>query len=239
MELQRRSGILLHPTSLPGTPGIGTIGQKAFEFVDWLVAGHQSLWQILPLGPTGYGDSPYASFSTFAGNPLMIDLDDLVHRGWAQRAAILPPEYISSTGNVDFGSVVWWKMPVLKQAARYFLDNVSAGDKVNYKEFIAHHKIWLENYSLFMSIKEFYDKKAQEEKVAGAMWSNYWPRELACHKEDALAQWLESHSQEVEVQKVIQFFFFTQWHKLKDYANDFCCGRFSRRLGKPRLVSAG
>ena len=117
MELQRRSGILLHPTSLPGTPGIGTIGQKAFEFVDWLVAGHQSLWQILPLGPTGYGDSPYASFSTFAGNPLMIDLDDLVERGWAEQKSIVPPEYISLKGNVDFGSVVWWKMPVLKQAA--------------------------------------------------------------------------------------------------------------------------
>ena len=77
MELQRRSGILLHPTSLPGTPGIGTIGQTAFDFVDWLVEAHQSLWQILPLGPTGYGDSPYASFSTFAGNPLLIDLKDL------------------------------------------------------------------------------------------------------------------------------------------------------------------
>ena len=219
MELQRRSGILLHPTSLPNTPGIGTIGQKAFEFVDWLVAGHQSLWQILPLGPTGYGDSPYASFSTFAGNPLMIDLDDLVERGWAEQKSILPPEYISLKGNVDFGSVVWWKMPVLKQAASYFLENASAEDKANYKDFLAHHKIWLENYSLFMSIKEFYDKKAQEEKVAGAMWSNYWPKELACHQEDALAQWLESHSQEVEVQKVIQFFFFTQWHKLKEYAN--------------------
>lgn len=219
MELQRRSGILLHPTSLPGAPGIGTIGQKAFDFVDWLVAGHQSLWQILPLGPTGYGDSPYASFSTFAGNPLMIDLEDLVDRGWAEKKSIVPPEYISDKGNVDFGAVVWWKMPVLKDSATYFLKNANEKDLAAYKEFVAEHDFWLENYSLFMSIKEFYDKKAQEEEVAGAMWSNYWPKELARHQEEALARWLESHGQEVEVQKVIQFFFFTQWHKLKDYAN--------------------
>jgi len=129
MELQRRSGILLHPTSLPGTPGIGTIGQTAFDFVDWLVEAHQSLWQILPLGPTGYGDSPYASFSTFAGNPLLIDLESLVSRGWAEADSVTPPDYISSEGPVDFGSVVWWKIPVLKKAACYFMENASQEDR--------------------------------------------------------------------------------------------------------------
>ena len=83
MNLTRASGILLHPTSLPETPGIGTIGKQAYRFIDWLHSAKQTLWQILPLGPTGYGDSPYASFSTFAGNPLMIDLENLAERGWA------------------------------------------------------------------------------------------------------------------------------------------------------------
>ena len=133
MNLTRSSGILLHPTSLPETPGIGTIGRQAFKFVDWLAAARQSLWQILPLGPTGYGDSPYASFSTFAGNPLMIDLDDLVERGWAEKQAVSPPAYIKCSGPVDFGSVVWWKMPVLKQAASFFLDAATDADRVAYE----------------------------------------------------------------------------------------------------------
>ncbi|MBQ5632305.1 MAG: 4-alpha-glucanotransferase, partial [Treponema sp.] len=83
MKFTRSSGILMHPTSFAGTPGIGTLGKAAYDFVDWLELAHQTLWQILPIGPTGYGDSPYASFSTFAGNPLMIDLDRLVEKGWA------------------------------------------------------------------------------------------------------------------------------------------------------------
>ena len=123
MNFTRRSGVLLHPTSLAGTPGIGTIGKPAFDFVDWLSDAGQSLWQILPLGPTGYGDSPYASFSTFAGNPLLIDLDKLAERGWATKKQIRPPEYIKSTGNVDFGAVVWWKLPLLKSIAQDFLKN--------------------------------------------------------------------------------------------------------------------
>ena len=126
MKFTRRSGILLHPTSLPGTPGIGTIGKPAFDFVDWLCDAGQSLWQILPLGPTGYGDSPYASFSTFAGNPLLIDLDILVQGGWLTKKDIALPEYIKKTGNVDFGAVVWWKLPLLKKAAANFLSG--AGD---------------------------------------------------------------------------------------------------------------
>ena len=85
MKFERKSGVLLHPTSLPGTPGIGTIGKPAYEFIDWLTDAGQSLWQILPLGPTGYGDSPYQSFSTFALNPLFIDLVNLVERGWAKK----------------------------------------------------------------------------------------------------------------------------------------------------------
>ena len=164
MTVERKSGILLHPTCLPNTPGIGTIGKEAYKFVDWLEKSGQTLWQILPLGPTGYGDSPYASFSTFAGNPLMVDLDDLVLRGWGEANCIVPPDYISCEGPIDFGSVVWWKIPVLKSCAEYFLQKASAQDKKLFKDFVKKQGYWLDNYALFMSIKEFYDKKAQEEK---------------------------------------------------------------------------
>ena len=97
MDFKRRSGVLLHPTSLPGKEGIGTLGKSAYDFIDWLKASGQTLWQILPLGPTGYGDSPYASFSTFAGNPLLIDLDMLVEKGWYEKKLIKAPDYIKKT----------------------------------------------------------------------------------------------------------------------------------------------
>ena len=159
---ERKSGVLLHITSLPGTAGIGTLGREAYKFADWLKEAKQTLWQVLPLGPTGYGDSPYASFSTFAGNPLLIDLDDLVKRGWALKEDVAPADYIKSEGNVDFGSVVWWKIPVLKKCASYFYEHAAAEDKKLYKKFCTEKKEWLENFSVFMSIKEFYDAKAQE-----------------------------------------------------------------------------
>ena len=188
MIMERSSGILLHPTSLPGTPGIGTIGKMAYKFVDWLKASNQKLWQILPFGPTGYGDSPYASFSTFAGNPLLIDLDMLVELGCLSTDEITPPDYIKSEGYVDFGSVVWWKIPVLKLAAENFLEKADKVQRVAYESFKNDNADWLDNYSIFMSIKEFYDAKAKEEDKFGAMWSNYWPRDLAIHDPEAVSK---------------------------------------------------
>ena len=216
MKLKRASGILLHPTSLPVTPGIGTIGKQAFLFVDWLQEAGQSLWQILPLGPTGYGDSPYASFSTFAGNPLLIDLDILHELGYLSAAEITPPHYIKSDGPVNFGSVVWWKIPIVKLAAKKFLTMPQNEKFIQFKQ---EHSTWLDNYALFMNIKEFYDAKAQEEKLFGKLWNNYWPIELATHQEDALAEWKKANTEGIEIQKVIQFFFFQQWTALKKYAN--------------------
>ena len=215
----RSSGILLHPTSLPETPGIGTIGKQAYKFVDWLASANQTLWQILPIGPTGYGDSPYASFSTFAGNPLMIDLDMLKENGWISAEQIAPPDYIKSSGYVDFGSVVWWKIPVLKTAASQFLDSCKKEDRDAYEAFKNDNASWLDNYAIFMSIKEFYDAKAKEEDRFGAMWSNYWPKDLATFQPKAVSKWHEEHVKETEVHKVIQYFFFSQWKKLKEYAN--------------------
>src|SRR5574344_2415684 len=157
MKFERKSGILLHPTSLPGTPGIGTLGEYAYKFVDWLIDADMSLWQILPLGPTGYGDSPYASFSTFAGNQLLIDLDDLVERGWALKSDIKAPPYIKKDGDVDFDAVVWWKNPVLKTCASYFLKNASKEDKADYTDFCKKNNFWLDDFTLFRSIKDVYD----------------------------------------------------------------------------------
>jgi 4-alpha-glucanotransferase len=216
MSLKRSSGILLHPTSLPVTPGIGTIGTQAFRFVDWLAEAGQTLWQILPLGPTGYGDSPYAAFSTFAGNPLLIDLDFLKNEGLLSDSDIAPPDYIKHDGSIDYGSVVWWKMPVLKKAAGNFL---ARGDRHAFDSFVASHASWLENYALFMDIKEFYDKKAQDEKLFGKLWNNFWPSELATRQEKAIAEWKAKNASGIEIQKAIQFFFFRQWADLKKYAN--------------------
>ena len=216
MKLKRSSGILLHPTSLPGTPGIGTIGKEAFHFVDWLADAGQSLWQVLPLGPTGYGDSPYASFSTFAGNPLLIDLEGLVKSGILQNKDIASPDYIKSSGPIDYGSVVWWKMPILREAARRFL---AEGGSPDYQDFTKKHAAWLDNYALFMDVKEHYDAKARDERLSGKLWNNYWPTELATFQRKAVQEWAASHKDGIECQKAIQYFFFTQWKALKAYAN--------------------
>ena len=220
MDFKRRSGVLLHPTSLPGTAGIGTLGKTAYDFIDWLKSANQTLWQVLPLGPTGYGDSPYASFSTFAGNPLLIDLDLLYERGWCEKKELKLPEYIKKDGNVDFGAVVWWKMPVLKSAALYFLNNASDEDKALYKSFCKDKKNWLEMFATFMSIKAFYDKLAEEQKPVSSLWNVWWPESLARCEDEAVSKWQKAHREEIEVLKVIQFFFDVQWTDLKKYANE-------------------
>ncbi len=219
MSFERKSGVLLHPTSLPGKAGIGTLGKEAYKFIDWLESAGQSLWQILPLGPTGYGDSPYASFSTFAGNPLLIDFDFLVEKGWVEKKTVAVPDYIKPDGNVDFGSVVWWKMPVLKTAASYFMENATDEDKRAYKSFCKKTDGWLDDFSVFMSIKQFYDEKAAEEKPVSSMWNVYWPKELAACKKEAVQEWKKAHFHEIEEIKIIQFFFDVQWAALKEYAN--------------------
>lgn len=220
MNMNRSSGILLHPTSLPGTPGIGTIGKEAYRFIDWLHESNQSLWQILPVTPTGYGDSPYQSFSTYAGNPLIIDLDILAQDGWLDASQIIPPSYITISSRVDFGSVVVWKIPLLKTAARQFLQRSKPDSRTAYEAFKNNNASWLDNYAVFMSIKEVYDKKAAEEGTWGAMWSNYWPKELASHNPETVSKWHAEHVTECEVHKVIQYFFFSQWNALKEYAKN-------------------
>ena len=221
MENIRRSGILLHITSLPSSPGIGTLGRSAYRFADWLQEAGQTLWQVLPLGPTGYGDSPYASFSTFAGNPLLVDLDLLAEKGWAEPGAIAPPSHIKAEGPVDFGAVIAWKQPLLYECARFFLKNASGDDKAVLESFKAENAGWLDAFAAFTSIKREFDAKAQSEGAYGeaSLWNRFWPRELASCDTAAVAAWSESHLSEIEEIKAVQFFFHAQWSALKEYAN--------------------
>ena len=223
-QLDRSAGILLHPSSLPSNEGIGTLGKTAYEFIDWLHTAHVRLWQVLPLGPTGYGDSPYAAFSSFAGNPLLIDLQTLAEQGFLTAADITLPEYLSTEGAIDFGSVVYWKLPVLKKAAATFLDKIEtqashAELREAFQNFKQSHK-HLDEYALFMSIKEVYDAKAVQEGLFGKLWNNYWPKELACHDAVAVQRWVQEHRREIELYTIIQYFFFDQWTQIRQYANE-------------------
>ena len=226
--LNRSAGILLHLSSLPSNEGIGTLGKMAYEYIDWLYSAHIRLWQVLPLGPTGYGDSPYAAFSSFAGNPLLIDLETLSEQGYLTADDIKLPEYLSTEGDVDFGSVVYWKIPLLKKAASAFLNKIAAkkeGEngasdvelKEAFRRFQKTNK-HLGDYALFMSIKEVYDAKAAKEGVSGKLWNNYWPKALACHDPQTLKRWAQEHRHDIERYKAIQFFFFEQWSRLRRYA---------------------
>ena len=135
---------------------------------------------------------------------------------------IEPADYIKNEGPVDFGSVVWWKLPVLNECAKWFLNNCSKEDRVAYEAFKNDNSTWLDNYANFMSIKSFYDKKAQDEKLEGikTVWFNYWPKDLSSCNPASVSKWNAEHTQEIEVIKVIQFFFFDQWTSLKKYANE-------------------
>lgn len=219
--MRRASGILLHPSSLPGPYGIGDIGKNAYTFIDWLVEAGQSLWQVLPLGPTGYGDSPYAAFSTFAGNPTLIGFDSLLAAGYLLEQDFTgQPE--SPEDSVDFGAIIPWKRQLVFLAAERFLTAATADDWTAFEAFKVEEAWWLDDYALFMDIKEAQDALALAEKKHGAMWSNYWPTELALRSAPAMAEWKADpvKARSIERRKIVQFFFFSQWLALKNYANE-------------------
>lgn len=206
---ERFAGILLHPTSLPGRSGIGDIGAPARRFVDFLAAADQSLWQICPLGPTGYGDSPYASFSAFAGNPLLISLERLVEDG-----LIEPVEYDAylrfSDDRVDYGAVIQAKSSILAAAASRFHERAPVVLQDAFTAFRREHTDWLADYALFMALKDSHD---------GAVW-NTWDEGLARRHPDALAAARDELAHEIDRIKVTQFLFFNQWWAIKAYANE-------------------
>jgi len=212
----RAAGLLLHPTSLPGPHGIGDLGEAAHRFVDFLSAAGMRVWQTLPLGPTGYADSPYASFSSYAGNPLLISLQNLAAAGLLS-AGDLEPAPGFPEDRVDFAEVIGWKLPLLAKAADRFLAGARGERRAAYERFSADSAGWLEEYALFMAVKRRY---------RGA-WNAAWDRDIALREPAALETWRAAERPEIERQKAIQHFFFEQWAALRAHA----AGRGVRLFG--------
>ena len=217
MRMGRAAGILLHPSSLPGPFGIGDIGRAAQDFVGRLAEAGQRLWQVLPLGPTGYGDSPYAPFSSFAGNELLISLESLRDEGFLEGDDLVPPRAFPAR-QVDYAAVISWKRPLLRRAAECFLGGTSAAQRGDYEAFRRRNAAWLGDYALFRSIKDEYDQRALEEGRHGALWNNFWPEQLARREPRSLARERERRASSVACYEVLQFFFDTQWKALRSAA---------------------
>ena len=200
----RTSGILLPVASLPSRYGIGCFSKEAYEFVDRLEEAGQSYWQILPLGPTGYGDSPYQSFSTFAGNPYFIDLETLVKEGLLTEEECDACDFGDNAEYIDYEKIYLSRFKVLRKAFERF-----AADDV-YDAFVSENGYWLEDYALYMAIKD---------ALGGISWSE-WPAELKDREEAALNQKREELAGEVAFYKFQQFMFLKQWKALKAYANE-------------------
>lgn len=214
----RMSGILLHPSSLPGPYGIGDFGPEAFKFIDFLFDSGASLWQVLPLNPPGFGDSPYSALSTHAGNPLLISLDLLVESGELNASELLaPPDFPND--RVHFGRVAEWKMPLLTKAAHTFVSGPRTARRKSYELFCKKETWWLEDYCLFASLKAYYDQKAVDDQVHSYTWANYWDEEIRHRTKEGLRVWREKLREQIQTQRILQFFFFSQWGHLKAYAN--------------------
>ncbi len=209
MEWTRISGILLHPTSLPGRYGIGDLGNEAYRFVDWLVAAGQQLWQTLAIGPTGYADSPYASFSAFAGNPLLINPDRLAEEGDLSVADLAkPPQFPAE--RVDFGRVINYKTDLFHKAATCFFDAAAPERRDQFERFCHENRRWLDDFALFMAVK------AEHNMVT---WTQ-WEKAIALRQPGALAHWRDKLDAEIRFHKYLQFQFFNQWRALRRYANE-------------------
>ncbi|SDW83065.1 4-alpha-glucanotransferase [Thiocapsa roseopersicina] len=205
--MHRTSGILLHPTSLPGPYGIGDLGHSARRFVDFLAAAGQGLWQMLPLGPTGYGESPYQCTSAFAGNPLLISPELLLERGWLDPEELDPPDF--SSDQVDFHAVIPWKRALIARAVHAFQEHASESDRGDYLLFRRAHADWLDDFALYHALKVHHGHRP---------WTE-WRADLARREPEALARWSKAHARELDAQRLIQYFFYTQWSGLRAYAN--------------------
>jgi 4-alpha-glucanotransferase len=201
MRLPRAAGVLLHPTSLPGRHGIGDLGVEAHAFVDFLGATGQRWWQILPLGPTGYGNSPYQSTSSFAGNALLIDIDDLARRGW------LAPEEIPHDARLPIDHVDFDAVTVLKEASlRLAYDGFRAkGDDPKFEEFIAANSGWLDEFVFYQALKDVH---------AGQPWYE-WEPELVERAPAAMADWRERLAEGIRYHEFVQYAFEIQWQELR------------------------
>ena len=203
----RESGVLMHISSLPGQYGIGTFGKSAFDFVDFLVRTKQTYWQILPLETTSYGDSPYQSFSAFAGNTNFIDFDILIEEGLLKKEDVLGNWGTDET-TVDYALLYEKRRPILEKAVATFL---AKGKTPAYEKFVAEKAEWLEPFAEYMAIKESFDMKP---------WTAWSDEEIKRRQKDALAQYRTRLADKLEYHRVTQFLFDEQWHALKEYANN-------------------
>lgn len=203
-EKMRASGVLLPVSSLPSAYGIGSFSKEAYEFVDQLKAGGQKYWQILPLGPTGYGDSPYQSFSTYAGNPYYIDLETLMEDGLLTKEECDACDFGDNPSYIDYEKIYNQRFPILKKAFARFVEDEE------FREFVKENEFWLEDYSLYMAIKN---------SLNGISWSQ-WEDDLKCRDTQALEQKKQELADEVQFIRFQQYEFTKQWQKLKTYANE-------------------
>ncbi len=209
MQQERKAGLLLHPTSLPGPNGIGELGWHAHRTLEWIAGAGFRVWQVLPLGPTGYGDSPYACFSAFAGNPYLIDMGELADRG------LLSEEDFYTLRNlphdhVDFGGLIPEKKRLLKKAYKTWDDRATKLERAEFFEFQGHHAPWLNDYSLFMTIKDTQD---------GRVW-NQWPAKLRDRDPEALKAVRADQQDTIQQIEWEQFIFFHQWNALRAHAKE-------------------
>jgi len=206
----RKSGILLPISSIPSEYGIGGFSKEAYAFVDFLKEAGQKLWQILPLGPTGYGDSPYQSFSTFAGNPYFIDLEALIEEGLLTKEECDACDVGSHREYVDYEKIYYSRFPLLKRAFERAFGEKSYGEKTEYLEFVRENAYWLEDYALYMAIKDARD----------GMSFTLWEKEVRLREEGALEQCRQEYAEEIRFYYFQQYLFASQWKKLKAYANE-------------------
>ena len=210
--MKRASGILLPVFSLPSEYGIGCFSKEAYQFVDMLKRAGQSYWQILPLGPTGYGDSPYQSFSTYAGNPYFIDLETLVREGLLTEAECREYDFGTQETYIDYEKIYKTRFKVLEKAYERFRDRMAGGNQEReaYERFVNENAFWLDDYSLYMAVKD---------KNNGVSW-NEWDAPLKNREEEALAAAREQLAEEISFYKFQQYEFDRQWKKLHVYANE-------------------
>jgi len=208
MSFSRASGILLHPTSFPGRFGIGDLGVESYRWVDFLAGAGQKLWQILPLGPTSFGDSPYQCFSAFAGNPYLIGPEKLVADGLLSESDLnATPKFPVHT--VDYGPVIEFKLKLLDTVYQNFKADGGRKLRTEFEVFCQAQAVWLDDFALFMALKESHN---------GAVWST-WEPDLVSRQPPALAMVREKLAEAVESQRLRQFLFFRQWLAVKTYAN--------------------
>ncbi|MGN1249161.1 MAG: 4-alpha-glucanotransferase, partial [Candidatus Spyradocola sp.] len=204
--MNRASGILMPITSLPSPYGIGTIGKAAYEFADFLKKAGQSYWQILPVGPTSYGDSPYQSFSTYAGNPYMIDLDMLQEDGLLKKKDYRNLNWGDDPERVDYARIYDLRFKVLRIA----YENAKKGDMSAFETFVKKNSAWVENYALYMAVKKQFGNRA---------WSEWEDEGIRLHQPEAVAKYRKELDDEVRFYEFLQYLFYKQWDKFRGYVN--------------------